>query len=314
MEGRPSSQARDLFAGNAENDHHCRTALTNIPVELDPRNFSPRETLPLPKLSPPLPHEAPNMARPNHMPSNPTMGYGYPPVYYDESMRHRPSPYPVYSHPPLNRSFSHGGNYWTPPRFPHSPPPAFSNYEAPSSQIPHYYGPEPHRFHPNGPFPSNIREPAVRHPYDHVYGGAYAGYPPSYPMRKIPFADAPAPLANGIDTIPRRLDFPHGIGPSEFDLQQRKPKRRKDPSAPKNPLSAYLFFITEQRSLLAGKGDGSSFSQVAKDLGSRWKSMTTEEKAPYVEMARKDKERYMNEKKAFDKKKILLMSYDTGDS
>eukprot|EP00475_Leptophrys_vorax_P000194 TRINITY_DN1011_c0_g1_i1.p2 TRINITY_DN1011_c0_g1~~TRINITY_DN1011_c0_g1_i1.p2 ORF type:complete len:407 (-),score=82.37 TRINITY_DN1011_c0_g1_i1:1702-2922(-) len=106
-------------------------------------------------------------------------------------------------------------------------------------------------------------------------------------------------------------------------LAEAKPssnkKKRKDPSAPKNPLSAYLFFVTEQRSQLAqqthsgnkpeeGSAPGSSpsFSEVAKELGQRWKSMTEEQRRPYTEMAKKDKERYEAEKLAFGRKKVFI--------
>jgi hypothetical protein len=97
-------------------------------------------------------------------------------------------------------------------------------------------------------------------------------------------------------------------------------KKRKDPNAPKNPLSAYLFFVTEQRSQLAqqahsgkssdegapGNSQAPSFSAVAKELGQRWKTMTDEEKQPYVDMAKKDKQRYEAEKLAFKGKKVFI--------
>jgi len=79
-------------------------------------------------------------------------------------------------------------------------------------------------------------------------------------------------------------------------------KRKKDPSAPKNPLSAYLFFVTEQRSNLAGKSS-KSFADLAKELGQQWKEMSDQEKAPYQEMAKKDKERFQFEKRAFERRR-----------
>jgi hypothetical protein len=88
-----------------------------------------------------------------------------------------------------------------------------------------------------------------------------------------------------------------------------KNKKSKEPGAPKNPISAYLFFITEQRSLLAGKSS-KTFADLAKDLGNQWKEMSEEEKAPYYEMAKKDKERFQFEKKAFDRRRKHRSSMD----
>jgi hypothetical protein len=83
----------------------------------------------------------------------------------------------------------------------------------------------------------------------------------------------------------------------EYSLDEdRKRRRKKDPHAPKNPVSAYLFYVAEQRVKNTGKSDGKSFAQVAKDLGKQWKNLSNDEKQPYIDMARKDKQRYEREK------------------
>jgi hypothetical protein len=74
-------------------------------------------------------------------------------------------------------------------------------------------------------------------------------------------------------------------------------RRKKDPAAPKNPKSAYLFFLTEQRSQLSGCVV--DFGEFARDLGVRWRGLSDSERAPYVELARIDKERYVREKEQY---------------
>lgn len=57
------------------------------------------------------------------------------------------------------------------------------------------------------------------------------------------------------------------------------PKRRKrDPNAPKHPVSAYLFFVAESRTKLCKEYPGMSFGEMAKFIGSKWKALTVEER------------------------------------
>jgi hypothetical protein len=100
----------------------------------------------------------------------------------------------------------------------------------------------------------------------------------------------------------QQLQLPYTYQQQPQQPNDKPKKKKKDPSAPKNPLSAYLFFVTEQRAKLAGKSN-KSFSDLAKDLGNQWKEMSEEDKEPYKEAARKDKERYQFEKKAYERRK-----------
>jgi hypothetical protein len=73
---------------------------------------------------------------------------------------------------------------------------------------------------------------------------------------------------------PRTNNFPQS--PASED--EPKKRRKKDPKAPKNPVSAYLFYVAEQRVKNTGKSDGKSFAEVAKDLGKQWKNLSFDEK------------------------------------
>merc|ERR1711977_622587 len=79
-------------------------------------------------------------------------------------------------------------------------------------------------------------------------------------------------------------------------------KGKKDPNAPKKPLSAYMFFSKDAREEVKSENPDVSFGQIGKLLGAKWASLGDEEKSPYNEMASKDKERYEQEKAAYEDK------------
>jgi hypothetical protein len=57
---------------------------------------------------------------------------------------------------------------------------------------------------------------------------------------------------------------------------------------------------------------GIAFTDVAKKLAEQWKAATADEKTPFEEAARKDKERYQTEMEAYKKKKAAEEA-DDGD-
>jgi hypothetical protein len=82
------------------------------------------------------------------------------------------------------------------------------------------------------------------------------------------------------------------------DGKKRRTRTKKDPSAPKRGLSAYMFFSQEHRKLVQGEHPDASFGEIGKILGDKWKHMSERDKKPYVEKAEIDKKRYESEKAA----------------
>ncbi|GAX14828.1 structure-specific recognition protein 1 [Fistulifera solaris] len=84
---------------------------------------------------------------------------------------------------------------------------------------------------------------------------------------------------------------------------EEKPKKgkkvKKDPNQPKRALSAYLFYMTKNRDKLKAEKPDLSFGELGKELGARWNEMSAADKAPYEEMASKDKTRYASEMKEY---------------
>jgi len=83
-----------------------------------------------------------------------------------------------------------------------------------------------------------------------------------------------------------------------------KPKRKRDasslrkaPQAPKRFKSSYiLFFMAKQNEIKAKIGPKASVGEVSKRSSEIWKTLSTDERSHWDEVASKDKQRYMEEK------------------
>ena len=77
-----------------------------------------------------------------------------------------------------------------------------------------------------------------------------------------------------------------------------KKKTKKDPAAPKHPMSAFLYFSNEKRAAVKSKNPSASVTEISKILGETWKS--TKNTSKWENMAAVDKQRYETEKAAYD--------------
>ncbi|KAJ3397122.1 hypothetical protein HDV05_002988, partial [Chytridiales sp. JEL 0842] len=84
----------------------------------------------------------------------------------------------------------------------------------------------------------------------------------------------------------------------EDDQPKKKPRKqraKRDPDMPKQPLTAYLFFLAEKRQELKDKGEKFSMS----DFAARWSAMSDKQKEKYVELHNQAKESYMTEMETY---------------
>jgi hypothetical protein len=90
--------------------------------------------------------------------------------------------------------------------------------------------------------------------------------------------------------------------PEHEDGGSPKKRAKKDPNAPKGATSAYIFFSNAKRQEVRNDHPeiAGEVTQIAKKLGEMWKSLSDEDKAPYVQMAEKDKARYAEEKASYE--------------
>jgi non-histone chromosomal protein 6 len=90
-------------------------------------------------------------------------------------------------------------------------------------------------------------------------------------------------------------------------------KAKKDPYAPKRPMSAYLFFGQEARPRIKEENPDATFGEIAGLLSAEWKEITEKEKKPYNKKAAAAKAKYEKVKAAYDAKK-KVSSDDDSDS
>merc|ERR1711994_1025583 len=80
------------------------------------------------------------------------------------------------------------------------------------------------------------------------------------------------------------------------EMSHFKPqKKKKDPNAPKQPLSAYFIFSTEERLKVKEENPGFSICEVAKELGRRWAEMDPGVKQRYQQRAEEERQKYDND-------------------
>jgi hypothetical protein len=74
-------------------------------------------------------------------------------------------------------------------------------------------------------------------------------------------------------------------------LKWPKVKAKKDPTKPKQGLSAYIIFTSEIREQTKKENPDFPMTELSKVMGAKWKALTVDEKAPYVTKSDADKVR-----------------------
>ncbi|KAI9307829.1 high mobility group box domain-containing protein [Cunninghamella echinulata] len=72
-------------------------------------------------------------------------------------------------------------------------------------------------------------------------------------------------------------------------------KRVRDESLPKRPLTSYIHFSVSERNRIMKENPKATNTEVASLLGKEWNSLNEKQRKPFVDMAKKDKERYDRE-------------------
>jgi len=76
-------------------------------------------------------------------------------------------------------------------------------------------------------------------------------------------------------------------------------KAKKHPAAPKHPMSAYLYFVHDNRQKLKQSYPDKGFTEIARMLGEQWRKLDPGARSLYQQRATVDKERYKSEKDTF---------------
>eukprot|EP01046_Picozoa_sp_COSAG06_P019460 COSAG06_NODE_1389_length_9613_cov_4.527643_3_plen_666_part_00 len=82
--------------------------------------------------------------------------------------------------------------------------------------------------------------------------------------------------------------------------KKRKAKKKKVEGSPKKGMSSYFHYTAASRPEFKSQHPDATVQELAKLMGAAWKQLTAEAKQPFESLAAKDKERYQNEKAAWD--------------
>jgi len=82
-----------------------------------------------------------------------------------------------------------------------------------------------------------------------------------------------------------------------------KVKAKKDPTKPKQGLSAYIIFTSDIREQTKKENPDLPMTDLSKVMGAKWMALTDEEKAPYVAKSEADKARAKDEIAAWESSK-----------
>lgn len=93
--------------------------------------------------------------------------------------------------------------------------------------------------------------------------------------------------------------------PEDGDDGGGKAKPKKDPNAPKKPMSSYFQYSVSNRARIKEENPDAAFGDIAKLVSTQFKALTDNEKKKYEDMAVKDKARYQEEMKDYTPPKGL---------
>ena len=111
--------------------------------------------------------------------------------------------------------------------------------------------------------------------------------PPS-PARKAP------PRSGALKPLP------HDDQAGKEREEKIKQRTKKDPNAPKRPVSAYLLFASERRPQLLAANKNMAFGETGKRMGEEWRTMDEQTRQKYKDLEAEDKQRYNREMAAYN--------------
>jgi len=81
-------------------------------------------------------------------------------------------------------------------------------------------------------------------------------------------------------------------------------KNKKEVNSPKKGKSSFFFYLDARKEAAKKKNPGLQHKELISELSQEWKTLSKDEKLPYIILANKDKERFLKEKEALKSKQI----------
>ncbi|KAH8548643.1 high mobility group box domain-containing protein, partial [Umbelopsis sp. PMI_123] len=76
-------------------------------------------------------------------------------------------------------------------------------------------------------------------------------------------------------------------------------KEKKDPNAPKQPVSSYLYFCNDRRAKMKEEQPSINPKELVSLLGKEWRALDENAKKQWERKASEDKERYQKQLEAY---------------
>merc|ERR1719322_2071016 len=98
------------------------------------------------------------------------------------------------------------------------------------------------------------------------------------------------------DSVPAAKMPPKGKRGRPKKGEEKKQRKKKDPNAPKRPMSAYFLFMNATRPTVRKETPDASIGEVAKILGKMWGEIDPSDKAKFDKEAAAAKKKWEVEK------------------
>lgn len=85
-------------------------------------------------------------------------------------------------------------------------------------------------------------------------------------------------LSSSSSPVPKRGDKGGKKGASKAAAKKGGKRKRKDPDAPKKPLSSYMFYMAARRNAVASGNPELKFGDIARKVSEEWKALDAETK------------------------------------
>jgi len=119
---------------------------------------------------------------------------------------------------------------------------------------------------------------------------------------------------DSVDVDEKKADDTEVIAVEAAKNNKKPKKAKKDPNAPKRPISSYLFFAQDTRPEVVAENPEAKFTEVTKMLGAMWREIDGKKKMKYEKKAKADRERFESEKAAYDAKVAKEAAEENKDS
>jgi hypothetical protein len=129
--------------------------------------------------------------------------------------------------------------------------------------------------------------------------------PKKKPALKVSAKKKPAFGGGGGSSASDSSDSDSGSDSEERPVVKRKKmplKKKRDPLAPKRPMSAYLIYSQDKRAEVKQAHPDWKLTDTIKHLAMKWKDMPDAEKEVYVQKAGQEKKRYEEEMRQYEAK------------